>query len=680
MNLLSKLILSMSFVIGLLSINGCNQAQDEHTGGKAEIANFNWNPENFADKKIVKYQIPGFDQLSLDQKKLVYYLTEAGLSGRDIMWDMNYRHNLEIRGALEAILNSENTKDHSDDWKAFQVYAKDVFFASGIHHHYSMDKFVPGFSQEYFEKQMKSAGATLSGDALKAIFDPSKDNKKVNLDPKKGLVLGSAVNFYDPDITEAEVDAFYDKMIDMTDATPISYGLNSKLVRKADGSIGEEVWKVGGMYGPAIEKMVYWLEKAKGVAENKKQETAFGYLINYYKTGDLKIWDDYNIAWCETKEGDIDYINGFVEVYNDPKGYRGSYETIVQITDFEASARMKVLADNVQWFEDNSPILDRHKKKKVTGVSYKVVTVAGEAGDASPSTPIGVNLPNSNWIRAKHGSKSVSLGNIIEAYENAGGPGMLKEFALTDAEYKRSKAWGGLGDKLHTALHEVIGHASGQLEPGVGTPKQTLKSYASTLEEARADLVGLYYLLDQKVIDLGLMSDLDVGRAAYDDYIRNGMITQLRRINPGKDIEESHMRNRQLVCAWAIEKGAADNVVERITKDGNTYFKINDYDKLKVLFGDLMREIQRITSEGDYNAGQALVEKYGVKVDKTLHEEVLRRSAKLNIPPYGGFINPVLQPVTDKDGHITNVKVNYPNDFLDQMLGYGKDYGYLMKK
>ncbi len=666
--------------LGLTFIVSCKHEStpsEEKKQKSDEDQGFVWNPENFSDKKIIRYQIPGFDNLTLQQKKLAYYLTEAGLAGRDIMWDMNYRHNLSIRKAIEKILNNYTGDKTSKEWKALVLYAKELFFANGIHHHYSMDKFNPGFSKAYFEKLMADVGATLSDEAMKAIFDPGFDNKKVNLDPKKGLLKGSAVNFYDPDITEDEVDAYYAKVIDKNDPTPISYGLNSKMVRKKDGTIGEEVWKINGMYGPAIKKIVYWLEKAKGVAENEKQKKAFGLLIDYYKTGDLHKWDEYNIVWAETTEGDVDYINGFVEVYNDPKGFRGSYETIVQITDFEASKRMKVLADNVQWFEDNSPILDQHKKKNVKGVTYKVVTVVGESGDASPSTPIGVNLPNANWIRAKHGSKSVSLGNIIEAYEKASGGGILKEFAYDDKEYQRSKKWGGLADKMHTALHEVVGHASGIIEPGVGTPKETLRNYASTLEEARADLVGLYYLPDQKLMDLGLISTEDVGKAAYDDYIRNGMMTQLRRILPGKDIEEAHMRNRQLVSAWAFEKGKKDNVIEKVKKGGKTYFVIHDYKKLRKLFGDLLREIQRIKSQGDYKAGRDLVENYGVKVDKALHQEVLQRSKKLNIPPYGGFINPELVPVKNADGEITDIKIKYPDDFLGQMLHYGKKYGEL---
>ncbi len=669
-------------LMGIMVVSCGEQSKDTTTDKESvtltqEEKDFNWNPENFADKKIIRYRIPGFDQLSLEQKKLVYYLTQAGLSGRDIMWDMNYRYNLPIRRALENIVKNYKGDKKSDNWKKFMVYTKNVWFSNGIHHHYSMDKFLPEFPREYFVGLLDQTKTKLDAKIVDIMFDPNVDMKKVSLDPKKDLILSSAVNFYGPDVTEKEVDQFYKKIIDKNDPTPISYGLNSRLAHNKDGKLEEQVWKVGGMYGAAIEQIVKWLEKARTVAENKKQREAFDLLIKYYRTGDLKTWDDYNIAWCETKEGDVDYINGFVEVYNDPKGFRGSYETIVQITDFEASARMKVLADNVQWFEDNSTIMNEHKKKNVKGVSYKVVTVAGEAGDASPSTPIGVNLPNANWIRAKHGSKSVSLGNIIEAYEKASGGGILDEFAYSKEEIERSKKYSSLADKMHTALHEVVGHASGQINPGVGTPKETLKNYASTLEEARADLVGLYFLMDQKLIDMGLIPNMEVGKAAYDDYIRNGLMTQLRRILPGKDLEEAHMRNRQLVAAWAMDKGAKDNVIEQVTKDGNTYFVIHNYDKLRRLFGELLREIQRIKSEGDYKAGKNLVETYGVKVDKKLHEEVLRRSEKLHIPPYGGFINPRLVPVTDEDGNITDVKVEYPDDFTKQMLEYGEKYDFL---
>ena len=647
------------------------QAKSDNDG------DFVWNPESFADLKIVRYQIPGFENLSLSQKKLVYYLTQAGMCGRDIMWDQNYRHNLSIRRAVEKVLKNSKTDQGTEDWKSLVLYAKRMFFSNGIHHHYGNDKFNPEFSKDYFTGLMKEVGAKLNDEALTAMFDNSIDIKKINFDPKKDLVKGSAVNFYDADITEAEVDAFYSKMIDDKDETPISYGLNSKIVRNASGALEEKVWHADGMYGPAIKEIVKWLEKAVGVAENKAQAKALKLLIEYYNTGDLKKWDEYNITWVKATEGDVDYINSFIEVYQDPKGYKGSYETIVQIKDFDASKRMKVVADNAQWFEDNSPTLKEHKKEKVVGVSYKVVTVAGEAGDASPSTPIGVNLPNANWIRANHGSKSVSLGNIVEAYSNADGPGLLGEFAHDEEEVARTKKYGKIGSKMHTALHEVVGHASGQLEPGVATPKQTLKNYASPLEEARADLVALYFIMDQKLVDIGLMESLEVGKAEYDSYLRNGLMLQLRRIEPGKSIEQAHMRNRQMVAAWAFEKAQKDKVVSKVTKDGKTYFEINDYDKLRGIFGELLKEVQRIKSEGDYKAGRDLIENYGVKVDKAIHAEVLKRSEKLNIPPYGGFINPEIIPVTNDGGDITDFKIAYPDDFLKQMLGYGERYSFL---
>ncbi|KAB1065241.1 dipeptidyl-peptidase 3 family protein [Salibacter halophilus] len=640
---------------------------------KQDTSDFEYLAEQFADLRIIRYQIPGWDKLSAQQKEYAYYLTQAGYAGRDIIWDQNYRHNLEIRDVLEGIVKNYNGDKESEDWKNFMTYTKRVWFSNGIHHHYSMKKFVPKFSREYFEQLMKITGAELPEEALKAMFDPSKDAKKVNLDPEKDLVAASAVNFYDPDLTEKEVENYYKQKIDKSAKKPVSYGLNSKLVKTEDGKIEERVWKIDGMYGSAIKEIVHWLEKAVKVAENQKQADALKLLIEYYKTGDLKKWDEYNIAWVNATEGDIDYINSFIEVYNDPMGYRGSYETIVQVKDFEASERMKTLSDNVQWFEDNSPIMDEHKKENVTGVTYKVVNVAGESGDASPSTPIGVNLPNSNWIRATHGSKSVSLGNIVEAYDKSSKGGYLKEFAYSQEEIDRGLKYGNLSDKLHTALHEVVGHASGKLNEGVGTPKETLKNYASTLEEARADLVALYYLYDKKMVDLGLMDNLEVGKAQYDAYIRNGLMVQLRRLEPGDNIEEAHMRNRQLVALWAYEKGKKDNVIEKKTKDGNTYFVVNDYKKLQELFGQLMREIQRIKSEGDYEAGRALVENYGVKVDKEIHEEVLSRSEELGIAPYGGFINPRLMPV-EENGKIVDVEAKYGESFTEQMLRYSSDY------
>ena len=523
---------------------------------------------------------------------------------------------------------------------------------------------------------MKAVGASLNDEALKAMFDPTFDSKKVNLDPSKGLVLGSAVNFYDPDINEAEVDAYFASIKDSETTEPVSYGINSKLIRGKDG-IEEKVYKLKGMYGEAITEIIGWLEKAVSVAENQAQADALKLLVEYYKTGDLKTWDAYNIAWVNATEGDIDYINSFIEVYNDPKGYTGSFESIVEITDFEASAQMKVLSDNAQWFEDNSSIMEEHKKKNITGISYKVISVASESGDASPSTPIGVNLPNANWIRANHGSKSVSIGNIVYAYAQAGGKGMLEEFCHDEEEIERAKTHSKLAGKLHTALHEVLGHASGQLNPGVGTPKETVKSYASTLEEGRADLVALYYIMDEKLIELGLMESLETGKAEYDSYIRNGLMVQMQRLEPGADIEESHMRNRQWVSAWAFERGMEENVISKVMKDGKTYFEINDYKKLQSIFGELLREVQRIKSEGDYEACQALVEGYGVKVDQNIHKEVLARVKKLNIAPYGGFINPKMVPTSDNTGEIVSIEMTYPDDFTAQMLDYAKRYSFL---
>ena len=644
---------------------------------KADQDGFKYLAEQFADLRIVRYQIPGWVKLTLKQKKLVYYLTQAGYSGRDIIWDQNYRYNLEIRRALENIVREYKGNKKTQNWLNFMVYTKRVWFSNGIHHHYSMDKIIPGFNQEYFKTLLTETNTSIGAEALKAMFDPNVDAKKVSLDPNKDLLLASATNFYDPDITEEDAQAYYQKVIDKNDKKPISYGLNSKLVRNEDGSLSEQVWKLDGMYSNAIREIIMWLEKAVTVAENAEQQEALKILIEYYKTGDLKTWDKYNIYWAAATKGDIDYINSFIEVYNDPLGFRGSFESIVEINDFEASERMSIVSKEVQWFEDNSPIMDEHKKKNVKGVTYKVVNVSGESGDASPSTPIGVNLPNANWIRAEHGSKSVSLGNIISAYDKASSGGFTEEFALTEEEVKRSKQYGSLAGKMHTALHEVVGHASGQLNPGIGTPKETLKNYASTLEEGRADLVALYFLMDPKLVELGLMPTLEVGMAEYDSYIRNGMMIQLRRIKPGNVIEEAHMRNRQMVANWAYEKGQPENVIEKVNVNGKTYFKINDYQKLQVIFGELLREIQRIKSEGDYEAGRALVENYGVQVDAQLHAEVLRRAEKLNIAPYGGFINPRLVAEYDHDGNITDVIVEYPEDFTEQMMEYAERYNLL---
>jgi len=657
----------------------CANDKKEDATDKKDTA-FNHVVEQFADIRVLRYQIPGFDELTLKEKKLVYYITQAGLAGRDIMWDQNYRHNLEIRSALENI-NANFTGDkNTDEFKAFKTYLKRVWFSNGIHHHYSNDKIKPDFGKDYFVSTLlKDSNTTLSAEATDVIFN-DKDNKKVN--KKKGVdnILASAINFYGPDVTDKEVSDFYAKAYKGPKGMPIEAGLNSKLVRE-NGKLVEKVWKSGGMYGAAIDKIIYWLEKAKGVAENEKQAKALGLLVEYYKTGSLNVWDKYCIAWVTSTEGNIDWINGFIEVYNDPKGYRGSYETIVEIKDFDMSRKMAVLSESAQWFEDNSPLQEEHKKKNVVGVTYKTINVAGEAGDASPSTPIGVNLPNNNWIRQQHGSKSVSLGNIVGAYNNAGGTGRLKEFAHDQEEIDLEIAYGKVADKLHTALHEVVGHASGVINDGVGQPKETLQNYASTMEEGRADLVGLYYLMDPKIQELGLTDDWKkLGMAAYDGYIRNGLMTQLIRINLGDDIEEDHMVNRQWVSAWAFEQGAKDNVIEKVTRDGKTYFKINDYDKLREIFGRLLSEAQRIKSEGDFEAAKALVEGYGVKVDQGIHKEVLDRNKQFTAAPYSGFVNPVLEPVVDTDGNITNITVNQPKDFEKQMLTYSKNYSFLKPK
>lgn len=668
-----------------ITIFSCNTSETKQDKtAKEQLStkqtDFQWKVDEFADIKVLRYQVPGFEQLSTKQKQLVYYLNQAGLSGRDIMWDQNYRHNLTIRKALETILTSYTGNQSTEEWKQFEIYAKRVFFSNGIHHHYSNDKIIPSFNQSYFEELLNQVNYELSEEVKTAMFDPTIDAKKVNLDPAKGLVKGSAINFYSPNLTEAEVDAFYKDILASQGERPLEIGLNSKLVKKEDGSIEEHVWKVDGMYGEALEKVVYWLEKAKTVAENDTQAKAFDILIQYYKTGDLQLWDDYNVLWAGN-ETDIDYINGFVEVYNDPKAFRGSYETIVQITDFDMSEKMQVLSKNAQWFEDNAPLLDEHKKENVQGVKYKVVNVAGEAGDASPSTPIGVNLPNNNWIRQEHGSKSVSLGNIIYAYSQDGGSDRLKEFAHDEEEIELEEEYGKVADKLHTALHEVIGHASGKINPGIGQPKETLKSYASTLEEGRADLVGLYYLYDKKIQDLGLVDDWEkIGMAAYDGYIRNGLLTQLIRLELGADVEEAHMRNRQWVSAYVYEQGKADNVIEQVTRDGKTYYNITDYRKLRDLFGDLLRETQRIKSEGDYDAAKALVEGYGVKVNQNIHKEILERNAQFASAPYSGFVNPMIVADLNDNGEASSIKIEYPTNFLDQMLYYGKEYGFLPEK
>ena len=637
-------------------------------------ADFSFFSEQFADVKILRYQVPGFDELNLSQKKLVYYLTQAGLEGRDIMYDQNYKHNISIRTALEKIYQNYKGNKSLDNWKSFETYLKRIWFSNGIHHHYSNDKHDPGFSSNYLEKLLNETNTKLEKEAFDVIFN-NKDSKKVNLDASKGLIKGSAVNFYGPNVTTEDVDFYYSEIKKVPNPKkPISLGLNSKLV-KEKGKLVEKVWKLNGMYSEEIENIIFWLSKASEFSENEKQKKGLDLLIKYYETGDLNIWDEYNVAWVETIEGDVDYINGFIEVYNDPKGYRGSYESVVQIKDFAMSKKMDAVSNSAQWFEDNSPIFKEHKKENVKGISYNTVNVAGEAGDASPSTPIGINLPNANWIRVEHGSKSISLGNILYAYGNAGSSGRLNEFAFSEKEIELEKKYGEDAGSLHTALHEVIGHASGKINDGIGTTKETLKSYASALEEARADLVGLYFISDKKLEEIGISpSAKDMGRASYDGYIRNGLITQLIRIKLGDDIEESHMRNRQLVSSWAYEKGLKDNVIEKVKRDKKTFYVINDYKKLRILFGDLLREIQRIKSEGDFEAGKNLIENYGVKVDQEIHKEVLERNKKFTSAPYSGFINPELVLIKNNDGEIIDVKVTQPESFSSQMLNYSKTY------
>ena len=645
---------------------------------------FKYQTEQFADIKMIRYKVPGFEKLDLKQKKLIYFLSQASLCGRDIIFDQNYRHNLSIRRVLESIVENYNGDRNSQEWNEFMVYTKRFWFSGGIHHHYSSAKIKPGFSTEYFEKLIKSVNPEFldkSNEVIETdlgisisdlIFNENIDSKRVNRDKGIDIILGSANNYYGPNVTEEDVNLFYKK--EFEERAP-EYGLNSRLV-KENGKIYEEVYKVGGKYGKALEQMIYWIEKAKTVAENDNQKKSFDLLIEYYKTGDIYKWDEYCVQWVNTQT-DIDWINGFVEVYGDAAGRKGAYESIVQIKDMEASKTTEVINEYVQWFEDNSSIMDEHKKENVVGVSYKVVNVAMESGDASPSTPIGVNLPNNNWIRTEKGSKSVSLGNIIAAYSSAAsGGGFLEEFCYSEEEIERAKKYGDTADKLGTLLHEVVGHASGKINEGVGTPKETLKNYKSTLEEARADLVALYYMMNTKLIEIGLMESIECGMAEYDSYIRNGLMLQLRRIKLGDNIEQDHMRNRQLVSAWSYEKGLEENVIEKKTKNGKTFFVVNDYKKLQNIFGQLLREIQRITSEGDFEAGKKLVENYGVQIDQQIHKEVLNRSEKFNSAPYGGFINPKYS-LEEKNGEITDVLVEYPDDFTTQMLEYANDYSFL---
>lgn len=673
-------------IAGLFFLTACGGKKEKQ--GNTDLGmkfldekEFSYRAEQFADLQVLRYKIPGFEKLTPKEKELAYYLYQAALCGRDIIWDQHHKDNLAVRRTLENIYTTYKGNKNSEEYKKFVVYTKRIWFSNGIHHHYAKYKILPEFSEAYFEELVKNSDAKSFPvpveEVLKRLkplmFDPNIDAKGVDLDPSKDVIQASANNFYEG-VTQKEVEDFYKAKINPNDPTPVSYGLNSKMI-KENGQLTEKVWKIGGMYTQAIEKIVFWLEKAATVAENDKQKKWLQLLIEFYKTGDLKKFDEYNIAWVQDTESRLDAVNGFIEVYGDALGYRGAFESVVSFRDEEATRRIAAISKEAQYFEDNSPILPNHKKKNVVGITAKVITVLAESGDSSPSTPIGINLPNADWIRKNHGSKSVNLGNIVDAYNlSAAGSGFLEEFAFNQEEIDLEKKYGALADNLHTDMHEVIGHASGQLNPGKST--DMLKNYASTLEEARADLVALYYLMDKKLVDIGVMPSLEVGKTGYNDYISNGLMKQLVRLKEGEDLEEAHMRNRQLVAAWVYEKGKKDNVIEKVKKDGKTFFVIRNYEKLRVLFGDLLREIQRIKSEGDYEGGKKLVETYGVKVDKELHKEVLERYKKLNLAPYRGFINPVLVPV-EKEGKIIDVQVKYPANFDEQMLYYAKNYSYL---
>ena len=660
-----------------------------NTDKTANQDDFQYLTEQFADLKMIRYKVPGFENLDLRQKKLIYFLSQASLSGRDIIFDQNYRHNLRVRRTLETIVANYPGDRQTEDFASFMEYTKRVWFSGGIHHHYASKKMNPEFSSEYFVNELINLTESseeyafpliegedkmdLARELDEIIFNQAIDAKRVNRDAGVDIILGSANNYYGPNITQEEANIFYKK--DIEDTAP-EYGLNSKLTKDDNNNLYEKTYKIDGMYSDAIEQIIYWIKKAKDVAENEDQKKSFDLLIEYYKTGDISKWDDYCVQWVQTLT-DIDWINGFVEVYGDAAGRKGAYESIVQIKDMEASKTTEVINEYVQWFEDNSSIMDEHKKENVVGVSYKVVNVGMESGDASPSSPIGVNLPNNSWIRAEKGSKSVSLGNLIAAYSGAAtGSNFLQEFCYTDEEIERAKKYGDIADKLGTLLHEVVGHASGKINEGVGTPKETLKNYKSTLEEARADLVALYYIMNPKLVEIGLMESLECGKAEYDSYIRNGLMLQLRRIEPGEVIEQDHMRNRQLVASWAYEQGLEDNVIEKITKDGKTYFVVNDYKKLQDIFGQLLREIQRITSEGDFDSGRKLVENYGIQIDQEIHQEVLQRSAQFNSAPYGGFLNPEYTLVLE-NGEIIDILINHNDEFKDQMMKYARDYSFL---
>jgi len=696
--LLPKIIMKLityyiSTVIVLVFFIACSSNQNPFgTSQTTEnlqntVSQFNYVAEQFADLRVLRYQVKGFEQLPLKTRKLLYYLYEAALCGRDITWDQNYKYNLAVRKTLEAIFENPGHDTASSEFQQLEVYAKRVWFSNGIHHHYNHDKIIPECSIDFFKhllSHINEAQLPLQPGQNKTafidfiipvIFDTQRDAKRVSSDASKDLILNSAVNFYS-NVTQAEAETYYKNLSLKTPLQCPQYGINSRLVKNTDGQITEKVWKLNGLYHSAIEKIIFWLGKALDECENSAQRDALKALIQFYTTGNPQDFDAYNIAWVKDTASTVDVVNGFIEVYQDPLGKKGSFESVVSVKDQEASRRIAKIGSQAQWFEDHSPILPQHKKPNVKGISAKVILAVVESGDAAPSTPIGINLPNNEWIREIHGSKSVNLGNIVEAYEGAAGHAVVNEFYYSDSVQKRVQQFSGLADKLHTDMHEVIGHASGKLEPGVLSSSETLKNYASALEEARADLVALYYLLDPKLIELDVMPSLEYGKAAYDEYITKGLLIQMARIKTGQNLEEAHMRNRKLIASWCFEKGQAANVIQQRVINTKTYFIITNYNALRNLFGELLKEIQRIKSQGDFKSGQNLIETYAVKLDPKLHQEVLNRYEKLNIAPYAGFIQPQLKPVY-KNNILSDVQILYPTSFKTQMLYYGKNYGVL---
>ena len=677
----------LASILVLASCTGNKEAESNDTSSQNDIdESFEYSVDKFADIEILRYQVPGFNDLSLQQKELIYYLSQAALEGRDILYDQHNKYNLIIRRTLEGIYENYFGDKTSDEFKKFETYLKQVWMANGIHHHYSEDKILPEFSKEYFAQLVKSVdparmpvkdGAS-AGELIETLtpimFDPTIYPKRINQAAGVDLVKTSGVNFYE-DVSEKEVDAFYNKMKDPNDNTPVSYGLNSKVV-KEDGVIKEQVYKIGGMYSPTIQRIVNWLEKAANVAENDQQKQVILSLIEFYKTGDLKKFDDYSVLWVKDLNSQVDFINGFIETYTDPLGMKGTWESIVNFKNIEATKRTTIISDNAQWFEDNSPIEDRFKKEEVKGVSAKVITVAILGGDCYPATPIGINLPNADWIRRDHGSKSVTIENITEAYDKASlGNGFSEEFMWSDKEVEMAKKYGSITNNLHTDLHECLGHGSGKLLPGVSS--DALKAYGSPIEETRADLFGLYYMADPKMVELGLLPDEEAYKAQYYSYLMNGAMTQLTRVQPEKDIEQAHMRNRQLIATWVLEKAKESNAAEMKQRDGKTYIVVNDYEKIRELFGELLAEIQRIKSTGDFEGAKNLIETYAVKVNQPIHKEVLERYEALNLSPYRGFVNPVYKLVTNDNGEVTDVTISYDESYVDQMLRYSQQYSSL---